>query len=735
LQALGGTSLRPGHTATCYPEPARPATLCLTRFAVKLVTRYVLKEHAGPLAFALAALTSLLLLQYIARQFERLVGKGLPWTVIGEFFMLSLPFTVAMTMPMAVLVATLYAFGRMAAEHEITAFKASGVRVRTLMAPVLIASALIAVAMVIFNDQVLPRANHRLAMLTGDIASAKPTLALRPQVINQVTPTFFMRVGRLDESSNRMKDVVIYDVTNPSERQTIYADSGYLVASPSKNDLDVVLYDGVTQRFARGNTQRLERVFFRSQAVRVRDIYRNFSRTGGVQSKGEREMSVCEMESEYFDSAIKYEKARRQYQLASRDTAIFNQIDPAVRGTRPPPRRRVYRGLGTAYCTGVQLVERAIGIPSAAPPGTLPPTKPQPAVATPSITPSPSPDSATVIVGAPGVVPPAPAAAVAAGDSTGAVAAPPVAGQPGVVPPPTVPAAKPMPDINPYALPAPSVRPMQPATTPVPARVDTVIRKPDDGWQAAVGRVRTLILPAALEAQPPAGQQPTPAQPPTPQPTPVVAQPAPAAAVQPPTPAPAAASTDTTTTVVGTTPNAPVIPPAPNAAALPPSMGIPEPNQTSAFNSPSITMMMDELRFSAERMDKYDVEIQKKFSLAAACFVFVLFGPPIALRFPRGGVGSTIGVSLVVFGLYYCCLMAGEALADRNFLPAWVAMWGANVIFTVVALVLLWQIERTADASRGGGLTDRLADWRARRALERGRSAQITMAPSATEPA
>ena len=52
---------------------------------VKIISRYVLKEHVGPLTFALTALTSLLLLNYIARQFGNLVGKGLGWRVIAEF--------------------------------------------------------------------------------------------------------------------------------------------------------------------------------------------------------------------------------------------------------------------------------------------------------------------------------------------------------------------------------------------------------------------------------------------------------------------------------------------------------------------------------------------------------------------------------------------------------------------------------------------------------------------------
>jgi len=81
---------------------------------VKIISRYVLKEHFGPFTFALTALTSLMLLQYIARQFGNLVGKGLTWQVITQFFLLSIPFTVAMTLPMAVLVAVLYAYSRLA---------------------------------------------------------------------------------------------------------------------------------------------------------------------------------------------------------------------------------------------------------------------------------------------------------------------------------------------------------------------------------------------------------------------------------------------------------------------------------------------------------------------------------------------------------------------------------------------------------------------------------------------
>src|SRR5213079_2133295 len=77
---------------------------------VKIISRYLLREHVSPFAFALGALTGLLLLNQVARRFGDLIGKGLPWTAIASVFGLSIPFILAMTVPMACLVAVLQAF-------------------------------------------------------------------------------------------------------------------------------------------------------------------------------------------------------------------------------------------------------------------------------------------------------------------------------------------------------------------------------------------------------------------------------------------------------------------------------------------------------------------------------------------------------------------------------------------------------------------------------------------------
>src|SRR2546427_8070030 len=94
---------------------------------VRTISRYLLRQHVAPLGFALAALTSLMLIQQVAKQLSGLLGKGLPAGVIAEVFVLSLPFIVAGTLPMAGFVAGLHGFTRLAGGKEITALQAGGV--------------------------------------------------------------------------------------------------------------------------------------------------------------------------------------------------------------------------------------------------------------------------------------------------------------------------------------------------------------------------------------------------------------------------------------------------------------------------------------------------------------------------------------------------------------------------------------------------------------------------------
>jgi lipopolysaccharide export system permease protein len=114
------------------------------------------------------------------------------------------------------------------------------------------------------------------------------------------------------------------------------------------------------------------------------------------------------------------------------------------------------------------------------------------------------------------------------------------------------------------------------------------------------------------------------------------------------------------------------------------------------------TAYQQRLRAARQRAAIYEVEIQKKLAISAACVIFALLGMPLAIRFPRGGVGLVIGTSLAVFSIYYVGLIGGEELGDRLIVPPFFAMWTPNLIFLLVSLPLLWTVRRAGSTAHGG---------------------------------
>ena len=270
---------------------------------MRLLSRYLLRQLAAPFLFALGALTSLMLLSQVAKKFGALVGKGLPWGVIGEVFALSLPFIVAMTLPMAVLLAVLYAFSHLAADNEITAMRASGISVYQILTPVLAWGVFMSAFNFVFVDQILPRSNARLRGLLIDIGRKKPTFELREQVINEVPPSqYFLRAGRIDAATGRLKDITIYDVGGETSRRIIYADSGQMAYGEGQTDLNLRLYDGSIHQYRPSDPLTFQLTYYRANDIRVKDVYDELVRNSSETVRGDREMSTCEMLSVIRDA-------------------------------------------------------------------------------------------------------------------------------------------------------------------------------------------------------------------------------------------------------------------------------------------------------------------------------------------------------------------------------------------------------------------------------------------------
>jgi len=288
-----GSAGRPEYSVRCaFNNPLQVIKLA----DVRLLSSYLLRQLAAPFLFALAALTSLMLLSQIAKKFGSLVGKGLPWTVIAEVFALSIPFIVAMTLPMAVLLAVLYAFSHLAADNEITAMRASGISVYQILVPVFAWGVFMTAFNFVFVDQVLPRSNARLRSLLIDIGRKKPTFELQEQVINEVPPSqFFLRANRIDGVTGHLREVTIYDMGGDANRRIIYADSGLMAYAEGQTDLSLRLFDGSIHQFRPRDPTGFQLTYFRVNDIRVKNVFDELQRNTGESIRGDREMSTCEM--------------------------------------------------------------------------------------------------------------------------------------------------------------------------------------------------------------------------------------------------------------------------------------------------------------------------------------------------------------------------------------------------------------------------------------------------------
>lgn len=457
---------------------------------MKVLTRYLIRVHLGPFLFALSTITALIFLNSLSQRIGDLVGKGLHWTVIGEFMVLSLPHVIALALPMSVLVAVLYAFNDLTSSNEITAMAAGGIRPSQMLLPVVSMGVLAAGVMFYFNDTVLPESNHALKNLILDISRKSPTLDLREQVVNEIRPgegseLYYLTADRIDHAHNTLTNVTIFDSNEPDRQRTTFANHGEMAFNEARTDLYLTLHDGVVHEIQDGDDGGFERLYFESQIVPLRGVGNELDRRLGGTDRGDREMGFALLAQNARDR-------REQYQDLLEESREQNEL-------------AVLLALGREE------------------------------------------------------------------------------------------------------------------------EVDTAAARPYLGTLSQLNRTRL---------------------------------------------AEAIADRDRVT----------------RQAA------------TSARSNDARGVALQ------QTINRFEVEIHKKLALAFACLVFTLIGPPLALRFPRSGVGLVVTASSVIFSVYWVGLILGESLAERRVASPALTMWLSNVIFLAIAIVMLSTMSRTGGNTRGGGI-------------------------------
>jgi len=265
-----------------------------------ILSRYILREHIGPFALSFALITLIFLLDLVFRHLSRILSKGLPLAIVFEFFGLNMAWIVATAVPMAVLTATLMAFGRLAADQEITAMQASGISLWRLVAPVLTATAILAMALIWFNNNILPDFNYRARLLADDIARKKPGVKIEPGIWFNDLPDFKLLVKALEDSATiaKLQEIVIEDNTESNWQRTISAHSGRLEPRADEDMLFLTLFNGEIQEINIKKLEEFRRLKFAKHSIMLKAGEGMIWRRREPELRRDREKSAAQMRQE-----------------------------------------------------------------------------------------------------------------------------------------------------------------------------------------------------------------------------------------------------------------------------------------------------------------------------------------------------------------------------------------------------------------------------------------------------
>lgn len=212
---------------------------------VKRLHWFILKTFLPLFAMTFFIVLFIVLMQFLWKYIDDLVGKGLSMEVLAELFFYAAVSMVPMALPLAILLASLMTFGNLGEKYELTAMKASGISLIRVMAPLIVLVGGIAVGAFFFQNNVLPTAQVKMWTLLFSMKQKSPELEIPEGVFYDQIPGYNLFVHHKDKESGMLYDVMIYDVSRGGDQGTILlADSARLAFTPDNRYLYLHLMHG-----------------------------------------------------------------------------------------------------------------------------------------------------------------------------------------------------------------------------------------------------------------------------------------------------------------------------------------------------------------------------------------------------------------------------------------------------------------------------------------------------------
>jgi LPS export ABC transporter permease LptF len=211
---------------------------------MKILRNYFLKEFIGPLFLALGVLTFVMLLGNLIKITQLVINKGVDIVSVSKLFLFMVPYLLTYTLPIAALTAVLISMGRLSSDNEITAIRANGINIFSLILPLLLVGLILSLVLVIFNDRVIPYAHFASRKTLTEVGIKNPAAALEPGIFINSFQKYVLFIYRIED--NRLTNVRIYEPQEGKATRTIVAKHGEFIAIPEKKALKLKLIDGTS---------------------------------------------------------------------------------------------------------------------------------------------------------------------------------------------------------------------------------------------------------------------------------------------------------------------------------------------------------------------------------------------------------------------------------------------------------------------------------------------------------
>lgn len=210
----------------------------------RIVSLYLMREVTGIFLLGLSIFTLVLLMGRMVKLMEMVVSNGVPVLEVLRLIGYLLPSFLVLTIPMALLLAVLLAFGRLSADNEITVLKSSGLSLAALLPPVLICAVVAALLTLFISLVAVPWGNTGFKQFSLEVARTYASAAIKERIFRDDLPGIVMYVDQYDEQQHQMKRVMIQDERDPQRPMTIFARDGVISSDEAAGTMRILLRNG-----------------------------------------------------------------------------------------------------------------------------------------------------------------------------------------------------------------------------------------------------------------------------------------------------------------------------------------------------------------------------------------------------------------------------------------------------------------------------------------------------------